>query len=221
MEHEKDINNIIAAIEGRLVYNSIVGQTPWLHPYLFGNRFIAWLAGFIPSVAIMNSSRYIVAFTAKQLERYHNKEFNTVELQDLLDRYKRVKDGEQVMDESELLSATSGNIFAGSDTTAATLRAIFYFLCRNPEAHQRLLNEIDEADRKGELSDPVTFGEAQNMRYLQAVIKEGLRIHPAVGLLLERVVPEGGAEFGNTWLPGGTVVGVSNQVIYAATQCHR
>ena len=32
METETDVNNIIAAIEGRLVYNSIVGQVPWLHP---------------------------------------------------------------------------------------------------------------------------------------------------------------------------------------------
>ena len=107
------------------------------------------------------------------------------------------------------MSATSGNIFAGSDTTAATLRAIFYFLCRNPEAHQKLLNEVDEAAQKGEISNPVTFAEAQNMKYLQAVIKEGLRIHPAVGVLLERVVPEGGAEFGDVWLPEGTIIGVS------------
>jgi hypothetical protein len=41
MEQERDINNIIAAIEGRLVYNSIIGQAPWLHKYLFGNTIIA------------------------------------------------------------------------------------------------------------------------------------------------------------------------------------
>ena len=98
MENECDMNNIIAAIEGRLVYNSIVGQTPWMHPYLFGNTFVSWLANFIPSIRIMNSTKDIVAFTAKQLDRYHNKESNTVELQDLLDRFKRVKDGEQVME---------------------------------------------------------------------------------------------------------------------------
>ena len=209
MENEVDVNNIIAAIEGRLVYNSIVGQVPYLHPYLFGNKFVAWLASFIPSVAILNSSRYIVEFTQKQLQRYHNKEFNTVNLQDMLARFKRYKDGEQVMDESELLSHTSGNIFAGSDTTAASLRAIFYYLCRNEDAHRKLLNEIDEADRNGELSDPVTFAEAQNLKYFQAVIKEALRMHPAVGLLLERIVPQGGADFGGVWLPEGTVVGMN------------
>ena len=66
--------------------------------------------------------------------------------------------------------------FAGSDTTAASLRAIFYYLCRNKEAQKKLLAEIDEADRKGELSDPVTFAESQNLRYFQAVIKEALSI---------------------------------------------
>ena len=209
MENERDINDIIAAIEGRLVYNSIIGQVPWLHSYLFGNSFVAWLASFIPSVAILNSARYIVAFTAKQLERYHNKEFNTPDVEDLLARFKRFRDGEEVMDESELLSATSGNIFAGSDTTAASLRAIFYYLCRSPEAHRKLLAEIDEANHKGQLSDPVTFAEAQNLKYFQAVIKEALRMHPAVGLLLERLVPRGGAELGGVWLPENTVIGMN------------
>ncbi|KAF2214637.1 hypothetical protein CERZMDRAFT_120336 [Cercospora zeae-maydis SCOH1-5] len=35
---------------------------------------------------------------------------------------------------------------------------------------------------KANLSDPVTFDEAQNLSYLQAVIREALRMHPAVGL---------------------------------------
>ena len=209
MEQETDVNNIIAAIEGRLVYNSIIGQVSWLHPYLFGNSVVAWLASFIPSIAILNSSRYIIALTAKQLERYQSKDMNNVELQDLLARFKRFKDGEQIMDESELLSHTSGNIFAGSDTTAASLRALFYYLNRTPVAHKRLLAEIDKAHRKGQLSDPVTFAEAQGLTYLQVCIKEALRMHPAVGLLLERVVPEGGIDFGGTWLPEGTVVGMN------------
>lgn len=200
MESEQDVNNIIEAIEGRLIYNSIVGQVPWLHPYLFGNTFVAWLASFVPSIAILNSSRCIVAFTSRQIARYHNKETNTGDLKDMLDRFKKTKDGGELMSESELLSASSGNIFAGSDTTAASMRAIIYYLCRNPEAHEKLLTEIDGADRDGKLSDPVTFAEAQEMKYLQAVIKEALRMHPAVGLLLERVVPRGGVVLQGTWL---------------------
>lgn len=36
MEQEKDVDHIIEAIEGRLVYNAIIGQAPYLHKYLFG-----------------------------------------------------------------------------------------------------------------------------------------------------------------------------------------
>lgn len=191
MEQEKDVDNIIEAIEGRLVYNAIIGQAPYLHKYLFGNSIVAWLASFIPAVAVLNSSRFIVAFAAKQLKRYQDKDFNTVQLRDMLDRFRIFKDGEQVMSDSELLSHTTSNMlvtllravchmltlssFAGSDTTAASLRAVFYYLCRSPQAYQRLLAEIDRADRKGDLSDPVTFAEAQNLQYFQAVVKEALR----------------------------------------------
>lgn len=217
MEQEEDIGGIINAIEGRLVYCSVVGQAPWLHKYcLLGNPFVERLANrFIPAVAALGSSSMIVSFAAKQLQRYQSKDPKATETQlsDMLDRFKRFKDGEQVMDYSRLLSHASGNIFAGSDTTAISLRAIFYYLCRTPSAHAKLLAEIDQADREGRLSDPVTFAEAQELKYFQAVVKEALRMHPAVGFLLERVVPRGGAEVGGTWLAGGTVVGINPWVV--------
>ena len=214
MEQERDIHNIIAAINGRLVYNSIIGQVPSLHRYLFGNSLVAYLATFIPSLALLNSSRYIVEFTAQQLAR-HQKETPfpnpSDRSPDMLSRFRRPKsDGSPAMSPSELLSHTSGNIFAGSDTTAASLRSIFYHLCRAPRAYEMLLAEIDAADTAGNLSDPVTFAEGQALPFLQAVIKEALRMHPAVGLLLERVVPEGGFTLPNgVALEAGTVVGMN------------
>ena len=41
------------------------------------------------------------------------------------------------------------------------------------------------------------------MPYLQACIKEGLRMHPATGLPLARVVPAGGATIAGTFFPEG------------------
>lgn len=217
MEQEADIGGIINAIEGRLVYCSIVGQAPWLHKYcLLGNTFVERLATrFVPAVASLGSSSIIVSFAAKQLQRYQNKDPNATETQlpDMLDRFKRFKDGEEVMEYSRLLSHASGNIFAGADTTAISLRAMFYYLGRTPSAHDKLLAEIDQADREGRLSDPVTFAEAQELKYFQAVVKEALRMHPAVGFLLERVVPRGGAEVCGTWLAGGTIVGINPWVM--------
>lgn len=216
MEQETDVGGIIHAIEGRLVYCSITGQAPWLHKYcFFGNPLVERLANLIPAVHALGSSSKIGSFAAKQLQRYQNKDYNTTETQlpDMLDRFKRFKDGEEVMDYSRLLAHASANIFAGSDTTAISLRSIFYYLCRTPSAHTKLLAEIDQADREGRLSDPVTFAEAQELKYFQAVVKEALRMHPAVGFLLERVVPRGGAEVCGTWLAGGTVVGINPWVV--------
>lgn len=75
---------------------------------------MAKIASLIPAVAIMNSSRYIVQFAAKQLKRYENKDVSTEGLKDMLDRFKRYKDGEQVMSDSQLLSHAASNMFVVS-----------------------------------------------------------------------------------------------------------
>src|SRR5258706_7644389 len=90
---------------------------------------------------------------------------------------------------------------------------MFYYLCKNKHCYDKLVAEIDQMDKNGELSDPITYGEASRMEYLQACMKEAMRIHPAVGQLLERIIPEGGAILGDVWLPGGTIVGINPWVV--------
>jgi cytochrome P450 len=106
------------------------------------------------------------------------------------------------------------NVFAGSDTTAISLRSIFYQLMRNPEKYTKIRAEIDQADKEGKLSEYISYRESTtHLPYTSAVIKEGLRMHPAVGLLLERYVPSGGATLCGQYLPEGTVVGVNAWVV--------
>ena len=88
-----------------------------------------------------------------------------------------------------VVSMSTSNVNAGSDTTAISMRAILYHLLRNPAAKQRLIDEIDEKRGKGELSIPVKFDEANKMPYLQAVLYEGMRLHPAVGMVSWNFVP--------------------------------
>ncbi|KAK4164391.1 putative cytochrome P450 pisatin demethylase-like protein [Cladorrhinum sp. PSN259] len=101
-------------------------------------------------------------------------------------------------------------IGAGSDTTAIALTSIFYHLMKTPEAYRKLREEIDSATEAGELSRPfIRYQEAAKLRYLDAVCKEGMRIHTSVGLALPRHVPPGGATIAGQWFPGGYRVAIS------------
>ncbi len=106
------------------------------------------------------------------------------------------------------------NIIAGSDTTAISLSAILYYLLKYPNTMKRLREEIQNHEEEGTCSNPViTFKESQDMPYLQAVMKEAMRLHGAVGLPLWRVVPEGGTEIAGKYFPAGTIVGLNPWVV--------
>lgn len=96
--------------------------------------------------------------------------------------------------------ATS-NIFAGSDTTAASARALVYYLLKNPDCERRLVEEILEARRAGKLSDLVQREEAERLPYFVACMSEAFRVHPQPGLVLPRVVPQGGLDVKGHFLP--------------------
>ena len=110
-----------------------------------------------------------------------------------------------------------GNIIAGSDTTAAALTAVFYCLLKSPTSLAKLRDEIESAVETGDLSFPASFKQASALHYLHAVIHEAMRMHPPVGLPLQRVVPAGGYQIGDHFYPGGTVVGVPALAVHMNT----
>lgn len=94
-------------------------------------------------------------------------------------------------------------IGGGSDTTAITLSAAMYHLLRTPSAMHRLREELEKKEREGSLSHPVTLRQSTECNYLQAVIKETLRMYPGNGLPMPRVIPEGGLELAGRFFPAG------------------
>ena len=56
--------------------------------------------------------------------------------------------------------------FAGSDTTAISLRAVLYFLIKNPAAYQTLKEEINKAENENKFGDFVTFEQGSKIIYL-------------------------------------------------------
>lgn len=98
--------------------------------------------------------------------------------------------------------------------TARSLRSIIYYLLKNPEKKKKLLEEVDDRVRDGKLSDLANLEELNQMLYLQACMYEALRLHPAVGMSLPRVVPTGGIEIDGHYLPPGTIIGANPSGVY-------
>ena len=87
------------------------------------------------------------------------------------------------------------------------MRATILFIITSSRVLWRLNAEIDEAVKKGSISSPIKDSEARDLSYLQACIKEGLRIFPpSTGSFYKTVPPEGDTVNG-VFLPGGTQIG--------------
>ena len=82
-------------------------------------------------------------------------------------------------------------------------------LLTTPAAYAALRRQIDTAVAAGRVSAPVTEAEARALPYLQAVVREGLRMYPPVTGLGSKQVPPGGDVLNGCFVPGGTQVGTN------------
>lgn len=80
------------------------------------------------------------------------------------------------------------------------------------------MQELDNAVLNGTIESrgnkTVSWAESQKLPYLDAVIQESFRLHPAAGLILERIVPPQGMDILGTFVPGGTIVGCNAWVLH-------
>lgn len=122
------------------------------------------------------------------------------------------------MTDSQVLAVSCSMVFAGSETTAISLSSVFYFLLKHPHVYGKLMQELDQAAANGLIeareNHKVSWTESQKLPYLDAVIQESFRLHPAAGLILERVTPEGGIDILGEHIPGGVIVGCNAWVLH-------
>ncbi|KAF7555665.1 hypothetical protein G7Z17_g1965 [Cylindrodendrum hubeiense] len=113
------------------------------------------------------------------------------------------------INDREIITHAFGNVSAGSDTTAIAMRAVMYHALTNKGVYSRLCAEVHD-----NLSEPVRFQSAHSLPYLKAVVQEAMRMHPSVGQLLGRTVPDGGAIIGGHRVGAGAEVGMSPWVLH-------
>ncbi|KAK4942787.1 hypothetical protein LTR10_017547 [Elasticomyces elasticus] len=227
IESGVDVDGIIDAIGANFSYFSVLGQMPWLDEAVLGKNPI-YVRYFRKAVSspILIFAQGLLKERLRDLEQGGKESTEqSLDKPDFLSRFLKVRKeeagGDQALTDAQILSYLFMNINAGSDTIASTLRAIFYHLLKNPASLSQLMDELDSATNTGEISSPCpTWSETQqHLPYLCAVVKEGLRMNPALSLPLERIVPKEGLTLqdedgSQTYLPSGTVVGINPWVFH-------
>ncbi|KAH6879524.1 benzoate 4-monooxygenase cytochrome P450 [Thelonectria olida] len=102
-------------------------------------------------------------------------------------------------------------VVAGSDTTAASLTALFYQLALHPDVCKTLQDEIDGFKGSNDASDHSSLAK---LKFLQACIDESLRLSPAVPSGVQRMTPPKGLQVGDTFIPGNTIIQLPSYTMY-------
>jgi len=116
------------------------------------------------------------------------------------------KSDKPLLSPTEVVLDVSLLLVAGSETTSILLTAMTYCIGMHVRIYSKLVDEI----RKAFTSDAnISLESTGNLPYLDACIKEALRIFPPASVANMRVVPAAGIVVQGMYLPGGTIAGVS------------
>lgn len=230
LERAEDIEGIIASVSANFERCSVLGQMPWLDLWTYKNPiYQKFFAKPISSPIVEFGQRRL----RERLNNNHDKNEAEIKIPDtalyqkvlhgtipskpdFLSRFLSLhKEQPDVVTDRQLLAYLFANINAGSDTIGSTLRALFYYLLKTPGSFAALVKELDDAQTNGKISAPLpTWPECQRLPYLNAVVKEALRLNPALSLPLERVVPPSGLQIGEVFIPPGTIVGINPWILH-------
>ncbi|KAH6790127.1 hypothetical protein C2S51_005133 [Perilla frutescens var. frutescens] len=89
------------------------------------------------------------------------------------------------IDRDTLKSLILDVFIGGTDTISTTLEWVMTELLRHPTMMEKLQGEVREIIKQEE--EDITDDDLEKMHYLKAVVKEALRVHPPLPLLVPRV----------------------------------
>jgi benzoate 4-monooxygenase len=189
-----------------------LGILPSLKPYA------KWLPDPFFSkglAAVEDLAGMAVARVSQRLDRAEKGEGGP-ERVDLLARLMEGKDETGAkLGRAELTAEALTQLIAGSDTTSNTSCALLYWVLKTPGVIEKLQAELDKAIPAG-TSIP-DFAMVKDLKYMQNVINETLRIHSTSSLGLPRIVPAPGITLNNHFFPAGTVLSVPAYTIHHST----
>lgn len=185
----KDVNNAIAT---NFFFQELVTWASHLRElhYIAVNPIMTWLS-LTPASWLGET-----AFAAVE-----DRMARPVENFDMLSHWLRYVDENPGKATTREIKAQATNVVgAGSDTTSCMLQSIFYHFLRNPKALEKARAELATIRNDDRV---MPFSELRELPYLQACIKEALRMFTPIPMPLPRLAPKEGIEIGGRLFPEG------------------
>ncbi|KAH7304651.1 cytochrome P450 [Rhexocercosporidium sp. MPI-PUGE-AT-0058] len=209
LESGKDDLNLIHVVDTRGEVLNALGHLPlWLRPYM---RYFVfdpfWHRGLSATSALA-----AIGSAAEAKRRSES-----TSRKDLMSFLLNAKDPETgaPLPRSEVVAEAISFIVGGSDTTSSTMTNFMDFVSRQSDLQDRIYRELVEAF-PGPLLDDWVAAEnvAGKLPFLNATLKEVMRLRPTSSTGLERVVPVGGRTVAGVYLPGGSLVSVPTMMLH-------
>lgn len=163
-------------------------MSPWLYPnFIYNltpsskrlNRHITTMNNFINEVIDERKQLYKLEKSKKAFEEddFHTGRKKKFTFLDMLLTY---SENEKMSDE-DIREEVNTFMFAGHDTTTAAISWTIQMLASHPEIQQNVYEELESIFEKSDR--PPTMKDLHEMKYLERVIKETLRLYPSVPII--------------------------------------
>ncbi|EXJ81801.1 hypothetical protein A1O1_07866 [Capronia coronata CBS 617.96] len=109
--------------------------------------------------------------------------------------------------QQEAESEAMVQVLGGSDSTATAIRMIMLYIITHPDVYAKCVQEIEANEHVFTASHSITSADSRkHLPYVQACIKEGMRIWPPLQALNSKLSPPGGETVNAVFIPGGIEV---------------
>ncbi|KAJ9649351.1 hypothetical protein H2199_000126 [Coniosporium tulheliwenetii] len=197
-----DDGNVQGLIERLAKWNAAVPS----HGLPAFMRRLAFLLGNLPT-----DPDYLESFVVVQLQQRLSHQIDT-DYADVCDVLEKCVDKAGTDDLHSIVIACAANIVASSTATAMGIKSALFHIYTNWRVLDNVRRELKAKEREGSLSDIITLQEAEKLPYLQAALKEAVRLHTVSGLP-SHVIETDEIIKGHE-IPRGSKISISSAAIY-------